>query len=126
MKLKEIKIEPSSYAEEFFREVSKAAEGKFFLYEGPTTTVNNVRSSAYSFGRSLGVKFTVRTVKPEGSDTEQIVVGTTTKTRAPRGSRKNLGALPEPEVAPESQSPVTFYQSPAIPVEISGPVTEAH
>ncbi len=124
MKLKEIKIEPSSYAEEFFTEVAKAAEGKFFLYEGPVTTVNNLRSSAYSFGRTLGKKFTIRTVKPEDGSPEQFVAGVTTKTRAPRGSRKNLGALPEPPVAENVGIPVPTFEYD--PIEVTGPVTEAY
>lgn len=83
MKLKEIKLPAkASYAADFFAEVAKASEGKYFLYE-EAGTGNSIRSAAYNYGRRLKRKFTVVTVKDENG-AEQFAVAVTSKARKPR------------------------------------------
>lgn len=83
MKLKEIKLPAkNSYAADFFSEVAKASEGKFFLYE-EAGTGNSIRSAAYNYGRRLKKKFSVVAVKDEAG-AERFAVAVTSKARKPR------------------------------------------
>lgn len=94
MKLKEIKLPAKvSYAADFFAEVAKASEGRFFLYE-EAATGNAIRSAAYNYGRRLKRKFSVVTVKDE-TGAEKFAVSVTSKTRKPR--KKVVAAVAEVE-----------------------------
>lgn len=94
MKLKEIKLPAkASYAADFFAEVAKASEGRYFLYE-EAGTGNSIRSAAYNYGRRLKRKFTVVTVKDENG-AEQFAVAVTSKARKPR--KKVAAAVVEVE-----------------------------
>lgn len=90
MKLKEIKLPAkASYAADFFAEVAKASEGKYFLYE-EAGTGNSIRSAAYNYGRRLKRKFTVVTVKDENG-AEKFAVAVTSKARKPRKKVADTG-----------------------------------
>lgn len=90
MKLKEVSVidKAGSYATEFFAEVSTKPEGKYFAYEldVPETTV---RSQAQTFGKTLGVKFSVVTVVGDKEGAKATyAVGITTKVRKTRVKRE--------------------------------------
>lgn len=85
MKLREVKINPeNTYVSEFFEEVAKTDEGKFFRFEGPETV--SLRSAARIYGSRLGRKFSVREVKD--GDTKFYAVGVTSKIRK-RAAKKS-------------------------------------
>ena len=89
MKLKEITIQPpgGSYASEFFADVATRAAGKLFAYEKPISR-NSLSTQAATYGKKLGVRFTVRSVPPtEVGKEETYAVGvsvTEPRTRKPR------------------------------------------
>lgn len=111
MTLKEITITnaASSYAAEFFAEVAKQPEGKFFAFERklPETTI---RSQAQVCGKALGVKFTVVTTKKADAEGNggSFAAGVTTKERKTRENKvpvtKPVGFIPIPEGAAGSEA----------------------
>ena len=77
MKLKEVKLNPpgGSYASEFFAEVATKEAGKLFQFDAPTSR-NSLSTQAATYGKRLGVRFTVRTVPPaKEGDSETFAVG---------------------------------------------------
>ena len=85
MELKEINtVSPiQQYSKDFFETIARSGvPGKVYAFEQalPETTI---RSKAATFGKELGVKFTVVSV-PGENNTETFAVGIATKQRKPR------------------------------------------
>lgn len=108
MTLKEVSITDAAttYAAEFFTEVAKQPEGKVFAFERklPETTI---RSQAQVFGKTLGVKFTVVTVKKADAEGNggSFAVGVTTKERKPREKKATIATPIVPEDSPAIPAP---------------------
>lgn len=95
MQLKEVTVvnKTQAYSAEFFKEVSRKPVGKLFAFEQdlPETTI---RSQAATYGKSLGVKFTVVAVPVEEGQKKTFAVGVTTKTRKPRAKKDAVPSDP--------------------------------